>query len=61
MHFFSQKTLLRFQINYRIELVPCSDLGLMICTVRGRILVSRVKPSSIAGEDGKVCVGDMVY
>ncbi len=40
--------------------MPCSDLGLMICTVRGRILVSRVKPSSIAGEDGKVCVGDMV-
>ncbi len=34
----------------RYELVPCTDLGLMICSVRGRIIVSKVKNQSIAGD-----------
>ena len=29
-------------IYKKYELVPCADLGLMICSVRGRIIVSKV-------------------
>ena len=43
------------------ELVPgASDLGLMICSVEGRVVVSQVKAYSIAGEDGKVERGDVI-
>ncbi len=42
------------------ELVPTTDLGLMICSVGGRIVVSKVKNYSIAGEDGKVEKGDVI-
>jgi len=38
----------------RFELVPCKDLGLMICPVRGYIVVTKVKSYSVAGEDSKV-------
>ena len=37
-----------------------SDLGLMICSVEGRVVVSKVKAYSIAGEDGKVERGDVI-
>ncbi len=40
------------------DLVPCKDLGLMICSIRGHIIVTKVKSYSVAGEDGKVEVGD---
>ena len=40
------------------ELVPCRDLGLMVCSVEGYIIVTKVKPYSVAGEDDKVEVGD---
>ena len=40
------------------ELVPCRDLGLMVCSVDGYIIVTKVKPYSVAGEDDKVEVGD---
>lgn len=40
------------------ELVPCKDLGLMVCSIEGLIIVTRVKPFSVAGEDEKVEVGD---
>ena len=43
------------------ELVPgAPDLGLMICSVEGRVVVSQVKAYSIAGEDGKVERGDVI-
>ena len=43
------------------ELLPgASDLGLMICSVEGRVVVSKVKEYSIAGEDGKVERGDVI-
>jgi hypothetical protein len=42
------------------ELVPSSDLGLMICSVEGRVIVSKVKHYSVAGEDGKCERGDVV-
>lgn len=43
------------------ELLPrASDLGLMICSVEGRVVVSKVKTYSIAGEDGKVERGDVI-
>ena len=40
------------------DLVPCKDLGLMVCSVEGHIFVTKVKPYSVAGEDEKVEVGD---
>ena len=43
-------------INYffsKYELVPCKDLGLMVCSIEGFILVTKVKPYSVAGEDDK--------
>ena len=43
------------------ELLPgASDLGLMICSVEGRVVVSKVKAYSIAGEDGKIERGDVI-
>ncbi len=42
----------------RHELVPCKDLGLMVCAIEGHIIVTKVKPYSVAGEDDKVEVGD---
>lgn len=42
------------------QLVPCKDLGLMVCTIEGHIIVTRVKPYSVAGEDDKVEVGDLL-
>ena len=42
----------------KYELVPCKDLGLMVCSIEGFILVTKVKPYSVAGEDDKVEVGD---
>ena len=44
----------------KYELVPCTDLGLMIANASGRIVVTKVKPYSVAGEDGKVGVGDVI-
>ena len=32
----------------------------MICSVEGRVVVSKVKAYSIAGEDGKVERGDVI-
>ena len=42
------------------DLVPCKDLGLMVCSVEGHIIVTKVKPYSVAGEDEKVEVGDCI-
>ena len=42
----------------KFELVPCKDLGLMVCSIEGHIIVTKVKPYSVAGEDDKVEVGD---
>lgn len=36
------------------ELVPVTDLGLMIAVVKGHVIVSQVKQYSVAGEDHKV-------
>ena len=36
------------------ELVPVTDLGLMIAVIKGHIIVSQVKQYSVAGEDHKV-------
>ena len=38
----------------RFELVPVTDMGLMIAVVRGHIIVTKVKEYSVAGEDHKV-------
>ena len=38
--------------------MPCKDLGLMVCSIEGHIIVTKVKPYSVAGEDDKVEVGD---
>jgi hypothetical protein len=32
----------------------------MVCSVRGRIIVTKVKALSAAGQDSKVCVGDIL-
>lgn len=42
------------------QLVPCKDLGLMVCAVEGHIIVTKVKPYSVAGEDEKVETGDFL-
>ncbi|XP_060570178.1 uncharacterized protein LOC132728549 isoform X2 [Ruditapes philippinarum] len=42
------------------ELVPSEDLGLDIRTVKGYPIVTQVDPNSVAGEDDKVCVGDVL-
>ncbi|KAH3871453.1 hypothetical protein DPMN_034655 [Dreissena polymorpha] len=42
------------------ELVPSQDLGLDIRRVHGYPLVTQVDPNSVAGEDGKVLVGDVL-
>eukprot|EP00095_Tigriopus_kingsejongensis_P003653 maker-scaffold11_size778918-snap-gene-0.13 protein:Tk03653 transcript:maker-scaffold11_size778918-snap-gene-0.13-mRNA-1 annotation:"hypothetical protein BRAFLDRAFT_120280" len=47
-------------IYRRFELVPCGDLGLMVCSVQGRIVVTKVKANSCAGEDGKIQMGDLI-
>ena len=44
----------------QLDLVPCKDLGLMVCSVEGHIFVTKVKPFSVAGEDDKVEVGDVI-
>ena len=44
----------------RFELVPCKDLGLMICPVRGYVVVTKVKSYSVAGEDSKVSLAVLV-
>ena len=36
------------------ELVPVTDLGLMIAVIKGHVIVSQVKEYSVAGEDHKV-------
>ena len=36
------------------ELVPVTDLGLMIAVIKGHVIVSQVKQYSVAGEDHKV-------
>ena len=36
------------------ELVPVTDLGLMIAVIKGHVIVSKVKQYSVAGEDYKV-------
>ena len=38
----------------RLELVPATNLGLQVCLVAGRALVTKVRPGSLAAEDGKV-------
>ncbi|XP_045213180.1 uncharacterized protein LOC123564003 [Mercenaria mercenaria] len=47
-------------VNKQYEFVPSDDLGLDIRTVKGYPLVTQVDPNSVAGEDGKVCVGDVL-
>ncbi|XP_076051194.1 uncharacterized protein LOC143031362 isoform X2 [Oratosquilla oratoria] len=42
------------------ELVPCLDLGIFLGHVEGRAVVVRVEEGSIAAEDGKIEVGDIV-
>ncbi|XP_052791262.1 uncharacterized protein LOC128225215 [Mya arenaria] len=42
------------------ELVPSDDLGLDIRTVKGYPLITQVDANSVAGEDNKVMVGDVL-
>ena len=38
------------------ELVPVTDLGLMIAVIKGHVIVSQVKQYSVTGEDHKVSI-----
>ncbi|KAL4241110.1 hypothetical protein ACF0H5_001888 [Mactra antiquata] len=51
---------LLLKVYKQYELVPSEDLGLDIRTVKGYPLVTQVDPSSVAGEDEKICVGDVL-
>eukprot|EP00096_Caligus_rogercresseyi_P008564 TRINITY_DN2759_c0_g1_i1.p1 TRINITY_DN2759_c0_g1~~TRINITY_DN2759_c0_g1_i1.p1 ORF type:complete len:456 (+),score=89.57 TRINITY_DN2759_c0_g1_i1:334-1701(+) len=47
--------------NYKVyEFVPCPDLGLLIQVAKGRSVVVEVHEGSVAGEDGKIEVGDVI-
>ncbi|CAB4062414.1 unnamed protein product [Lepeophtheirus salmonis] len=56
--FLDQTWFMPYYIIY--ELVPCRDLGLLIHVVKGRSIVVEVHKGSVAGEDGKVEVGDVI-
>lgn len=42
------------------ELVPSDDLGFDLRTVQGYPIVTQIDPNSVAGEDNKVVVGDVL-
>ncbi|XP_074093915.1 uncharacterized protein LOC141524144 [Cotesia typhae] len=42
------------------ELVPCKTLGVSVCFTKGKALVVNVQENSVAAEDGKVEVGDVL-
>jgi len=41
------------------EMVPCSDLGVILKYVMGRVMVAAVEPGSVGGEDKKIEAGDV--
>ncbi|CAL4149333.1 unnamed protein product, partial [Meganyctiphanes norvegica] len=43
------------------ELVPCLDLGICLGHVSGRSVVIRVEEGSVAGEDNKIEIGDVIH
>nr|CAD7441828.1 unnamed protein product [Timema bartmani] len=43
-----------------LELVPSKALGICVTFVGGKALVAGIKRTSVAAEDGKVCVGDIL-
>ena len=47
---------LELPIFKTFELVPVTDLGLMIAVIKGHVIVSQVKQYSVAGEDNKVSI-----
>ncbi|XP_071546011.1 uncharacterized protein [Panulirus ornatus] len=47
-------------IYQEYELVPCMDLGVYLGHVSGRAVVVRVEDGSVAAEDNKIEVGDVI-
>nr|CAD7432471.1 unnamed protein product [Timema monikensis] len=43
-----------------LELVPSKALGICVTFVGGKAIVAGIKRTSVAAEDGKVCVGDIL-
>ncbi|XP_008546819.1 uncharacterized protein LOC103570751 [Microplitis demolitor] len=43
-----------------IELVPCKTLGISICFTKGKALIVNVQENSVAAEDDKVEIGDVL-
>ncbi|KAJ8678529.1 hypothetical protein QAD02_014316 [Eretmocerus hayati] len=43
-----------------VDLVPCKTLGISLCFVKGRALVVKLEKNSVAAEDGKIEIGDVL-
>ncbi|XP_076248305.1 uncharacterized protein LOC143188119 isoform X2 [Calliopsis andreniformis] len=43
-----------------LELVPCRNLGISICFIKGKALIINLDKNSVAAEDDKVEVGDIL-
>ncbi|CAL1529224.1 unnamed protein product, partial [Lymnaea stagnalis] len=42
------------------EFVPCDVLGIHLHFINTHLVVTDIDPESVAGEDGKVCIGDVM-
>ncbi|KAK0085359.1 hypothetical protein PV325_005353 [Microctonus aethiopoides] len=43
-----------------IELVPCKSLGISVCFTKGKALIINVHENSVAAEDDKIQIGDVL-
>ncbi|XP_015597899.1 uncharacterized protein LOC107269029 [Cephus cinctus] len=43
-----------------LELVPCKNLGISVCFTKGKALIVNLEENSVAAEDGKIKIGDVL-